>query len=188
MDSIMRAITVFLLSGVLLLPSLLKAGEADQLQTRAKLGDVKAQVQLGEKYFRGERVPQNYTEAYRWFAKAADRGNPEGQHRLGQMYARGIGVLQDDAEAVRWYFLSAEKGYPEAQYDLGEMHMNGRGVLRVITSYSIHYTKLYESRPAPWTASSTRLLKDRATSATSPVARPRRRSATTTARCTSGTS
>ncbi len=127
LDGKTRAITVFLLAGILLLPSLLRAGEVDPLQTRAKLGEIRAQVQLGKRYFRGEGVPQNYTEAYRWFASAAERGDAEAQYRLGQMYARGNGVLPDDAEAVKWYFLSAEQGYPEAQYDLGEMSMNGRG-------------------------------------------------------------
>jgi len=129
-DRKMWAITVFLFAGFLLLPSSARAGEVDPLQTRAKLGEVKAQVQLGEKYIRGEGVPQNYTEAYRWFAKAAERGNPAGQYRIGQMYAQGLGVLRDDAEAVRWYFLSAEQGYPDAEYELGEMYMDGRGVLR----------------------------------------------------------
>ena len=110
-DRKMWAISVFLFAGFLLLPSLPRAGEVDQLQTRAKLGEIKAQVQLGEKYFRGEGVPQNYTEAYRWFTKAAERGNPAGQYRIGQMYALGLGVLRDDAEAVRWYSLSAEQGH-----------------------------------------------------------------------------
>lgn len=105
------------------------AEEIGTLQSRAKAGEIDAQVILGKKYLRGDGVPENFTEAYRWFSGAADRGNPEAQYYLGQMYARGLGLLRDDVEAVRWYFLSAEQGYPGAQYELGEMYTSGRGVM-----------------------------------------------------------
>ena len=57
-------------------------------------------------------------------------------------YERG-----DYATAFRLMKPFAEKGDAKSQHNLGVMYDYGRGVPQnVITSYSIHYTKLYE----PW--------------------------------------
>lgn len=79
---------------------------------------------------RGESVPvpQDYTEAMKWFRKAADQGDAGGQFILGQMYSLAQGVPQNDAEAVKWYRLAADQGYAAAQYGLGLSYKNGEGV------------------------------------------------------------
>ncbi len=106
----------------------------------ADLGDPDAQSFLGMMYALGWGVPQDKTEAVRWYRLAADQGNPIAQRELEKMpafqnelgtnYADGIGVPQDDAKAIHWYTLAAEQGFADAQFNLGFMYMEGRGVLQ----------------------------------------------------------
>ena len=60
---------------------------------------------------------------------------------------------QDAALAVKWFQLAADQGLAGSLTTLAMMYQEGRGVERneeeakrlyVITSYSIHYTKLYD--------------------------------------------
>ena len=76
----------------------------------------------------GDGVPQDYSEAMRWFRLAAEQGHAEAQFNLGARYATGRGVPEDDREAVRWYRLAAEQGNFRAQFNLGSMYRNGEGV------------------------------------------------------------
>jgi len=87
-----------------------------------------AQFNLGVTYFKGEGVPQDFTEAARWYRLAAEQGNAQAQFVMGQMYWKGVGVPKDDAEAVRWYQLAAEQGEESAQLNLGGMYQWGMGV------------------------------------------------------------
>jgi TPR repeat protein len=70
----------------------------------------------------------NYTEAVKWYRKAAEKGYADAQFSLGQCYRRGEGVPQDYAEAVKWYRKAAEQGDAGAQYNLGVCYANGQGV------------------------------------------------------------
>ena len=73
-------------------------------------------------------MPQNDTEAVKWYRKAAEQGYAKAQYNLGFMYERGQGVLQDDTGAVKWYRKAAEQGLALAQSSLGLMYAWGRGV------------------------------------------------------------
>ena len=104
------------------------APDVDELRNLATEGDVAAQFDLGDKYLNGEGVPQDNTEAARWFRLAADQGHARAQASLGFMYGNGDGVPRDDGEAARWYRLAADQGHAGAQSHLGVMYRNGRGV------------------------------------------------------------
>ncbi len=54
---------------------------------------------LGQMYFNGDGLPQDYAEAVRWFRRAAEQGFTEAQYNLGQMYNNGQSVPQDYAAA-----------------------------------------------------------------------------------------
>ena len=54
-------------------------------------------------YHEGQGVPQDYTEAMKWFRKAAEHGVAEAQFSLGALHLRGDGVPQDYAKAVKWW-------------------------------------------------------------------------------------
>ena len=94
----------------------------------AEQGDILAQFGLGVMYDRGEGVPQNDTEAVKWYRRAAEQGHDMAQFSLGVMYEEGEGVPQSDAEAVRWFRKAAEQGYTEAQTTMGFMYALGKGL------------------------------------------------------------
>ena len=66
-------------------------------------------------YDNGWGVPQDYTEAVKWYRLAAKQGYASAQFNLGVMYDNGWGVPQDYNEAVKWYRLGAEQGDASAQ-------------------------------------------------------------------------
>jgi len=54
-----------------------------------------------------EGVPQDYTEARRWYQMAAEQGYAGAQYFLGVLYDKGDGVPQDYVLAHMWYNLAA---------------------------------------------------------------------------------
>ncbi len=74
------------------------------------------------------RVPQDYTEAARWYRKAADQGDADAQFTLGRMYGKGEGVAQDHEEAAKWSRKAAEQGHAGGQNNLGVACQFGLGV------------------------------------------------------------
>ena len=81
-------------------------------------------------YAKGRGVPQNYTEAVRWYRLAAEHGFVKAMSNLGSMYSKGNGLPKDYALALRWYQEAADQDLPEAQYNLGVMYKEGKGVPR----------------------------------------------------------
>ena len=58
----------------------------------------------------GIGVPQNNTEAVRWFRMAAEQGNVAAQFNLGVMYETGSGVPKDYVQAYAWFNIVAAQG------------------------------------------------------------------------------
>lgn len=79
----------------------------------AKLGDIRAEAQLGWMYATGRGVPQNYYEAAQWYYLAAQRGHGGAQFELGLMYNKGEGVRRDFVLAYLWLNLSASQAVGE---------------------------------------------------------------------------
>jgi len=107
-------------------------GEIDlrEIKKLAESGDVEAQFNLGLMYDQGQGVPQNYSEAVKWYRKAAEQGHADAQYFLGTMYVQGQGVPLNYAEATKWLQKAAEKGLTDAQFILGGMYYHGQGVLK----------------------------------------------------------
>lgn len=89
--------------------------------------DAAEQYTLGMRYFNGNGVQQSYTEAARWFAKAANQRDSWAQYGLGLCYEEGLGVVKDTSEAVDWYRTAANQGNSFAQYRLAFCLENGIG-------------------------------------------------------------
>ena len=102
----------------------------DALKADVEQGDADAQYILGYMYDTGEGVPQNHTEAVRWYRMAAEQGLASAQVNLGVMYDTGEGVPENDTEAVRWYRMAAEQGLASAQVNLGYMYDAGESILK----------------------------------------------------------
>ena len=82
------------------------------------------EFQRGWSFFQQEK----YSEAVKWYRKAAEQGHALAQYNLGVCYVHGNGVREDVAEAFKWIKKSAEQGFKEAQYCLGVCYANGDGV------------------------------------------------------------
>jgi hypothetical protein len=90
-----------------------------------------SQNEQGWFYYNGHSsagIKQDYEEAFKWFQKAANLGEPSAQFNVGMMYAEGKGTKQDFIEAAKWYKKSAEQGKASAQLNLGMMYISGRGI------------------------------------------------------------
>lgn len=59
-------------------------------------------------------VPQDYTEAVRWYQSAADEADLDSQFRLRNCYELGRGASQDYVAAYKWYNLAAALGHKRA--------------------------------------------------------------------------
>ena len=84
----------------------------------AELGSAFAQYIVGNNYFNGVGVEENTDEAFKWFFKAAEQGQPNAQFEIGQLYEYG----GHDIETAReWYRKAAEQGHSDAQQKLREL-------------------------------------------------------------------
>lgn len=108
-------------TGMQALESLTSAEEAD---------DKDSQYNVGEQYYFGSELEQNYAEAAKWYLKAASNGSADAEYRLGYMYANGQGVDQNQSQSMEWYRKAAEHGNAIAQSELGSLYYNGRGVIQ----------------------------------------------------------
>ncbi|MEX2516606.1 MAG: tetratricopeptide repeat protein, partial [Gammaproteobacteria bacterium] len=88
------------------------------LQREAVRGNPVAQTRLGDKYFRGEDIAQDYDRALLWYRRAALQNYTDAQFNLGNMYLMGEGVLADDFAARDWYAKAAELGHSNAANNL----------------------------------------------------------------------
>jgi hypothetical protein len=64
---------------------------------------------LGGLYAEGQGVPQDYTEALKWYRLAAERGDVWSQFNVGRLYLNGNGVQQDYEVAYFWFSLAAAR-------------------------------------------------------------------------------
>ncbi len=82
----------------------------------------------GLMFDRGEGVPQDYQEAFRWYVLAAEAGQPGAMNSLGLMYALGHGVSQDHSEAMKWWTKAADSGSIAALNNIATTYYVGLGV------------------------------------------------------------
>ena len=114
----------------------------------AKEGDANAQNNLGDCYYFGRGVQQDYAKAVYWYEKSAEQGKAYAQNSLGVCYYFGRGVQQDYAQAVFWYEKSAEQGDADAQFMLGVCYDLGQGVQQDYAKAVYWYEKSAEQGDA----------------------------------------
>ena len=98
------------------------------LRPRAEQGDAVGQFNLALMYSKGKGVPQDNSEAVKWYRKAADQGYAAAQYNLALLYEKSLGAARDDAEATRLYRAAPEQGLADAQNNLCGMYLEGQGV------------------------------------------------------------
>lgn len=126
-----KRLLVGLLAGIICLPVIGYGEDVSVLRQKAERGDAEAQISLGNCYYKGRGVPQDYKEAAKWSRLSAEQGNARAQNNLGYCYSKGQGVPQDYKESVKWYRLAAEQGYAEARTSLGTFYKAGKTLARI---------------------------------------------------------
>jgi TPR repeat protein len=97
---------------------------------KAAQGEVDSQYQLGEMYYSGAGVSQDYKAAAKWYQKAAQQGDSKAQCKLAEMYYSGTGLNQNYKAAANWYLKAAQQGDSKAQFKLGLIYFIGEGVIQ----------------------------------------------------------
>jgi putative methionine-R-sulfoxide reductase with GAF domain len=97
-------------------PTANASGGLEGIRKLAEQGDATAQFSVGARYATGEEVPQDYSEAVRWFSMAAEQGHIAAQATLGAYYWVGRGVPQDLVKAYFWSVLAQAGGDEASKY------------------------------------------------------------------------
>lgn len=104
---------------------------------RARDGDPKMQLSLGEDYFNGTFQIKDEAEALKWVTKASEAGHVPAHARLGYLYANMKGSLRDQTLAYRYYLKAAMHGDVDSQHIVGLRLVKAEGVERdAITAYA----------------------------------------------------
>jgi tetratricopeptide (TPR) repeat protein len=103
------------------------ARELPELSMRAQQGDVKALVELGNRYSFGEGVKVDHQEAYRCYRRAAEAGDADGMINLAAAFRLGEGVGQDVENAIVWLERAMNDDPLFASFALGEIYSNAEG-------------------------------------------------------------
>ena len=110
----LRNFTVIIILLILLTDMSYSQDRFDEIKRLAEKGDVVAQMNLGNKYYVGEGVPQNFTEAVKWYRMAARQGNAVAQNNLRMMYSIGSGLPKNFIRAYVWASVAAAQGNEQA--------------------------------------------------------------------------
>lgn len=114
------------------------------LLERAKNGEIEAYANIGNMYFYGEGVVQDYKKAIRWYKRGVKEGDPIAMYNLANCYWDGLGVSVDFFEAKRLYKLSAKAGYSLAYSNLAFCYQYGYGCSQDIYAAITNYEKAAE--------------------------------------------
>ena len=82
--------------------------------------DAEVQFRLGLKCASGKGGALDYTQAAKWYRRAAEQNHFLAQFNLGMMYAQGQGVARDIVQSRLWLDKAAQQGDAGAQFHLGD--------------------------------------------------------------------
>ena len=102
--------------------------ELKTLRQKAEKGNAEAQLELGNRYYKGYGVARDYKKSVYWTKKSAEKGISDAQYALAIFYGAGTGVPKDLKKALYWLEKSASQENMYAQFQLGGMYFFGDGV------------------------------------------------------------
>jgi TPR repeat protein len=88
----------------------------------AELGNSIAMYLLGNIYYTGIYITQNYTEATKWYQKSVDNGNINAMNTLGLMYHQGIVIPKNLSKACELYKHASDLGSHDSMNNLGNYY------------------------------------------------------------------
>lgn len=79
------------------------------------MGHLTSMYELAVALYMGDGVPEDPTQATKYFIKAADLGHSGAAYMLSDCYLDGVGVERNRAKALEWLMTAAEMGHQHAQ-------------------------------------------------------------------------
>ena len=92
----------------------------------AERGDLYAYCYLGDCCRDGVGVARDSRQAFIWYKRSAEQGNPQGQYSLAKCYENGVGVEPDPKRMMELFRAAAEQGHELAGEYLGLYHSDLR--------------------------------------------------------------
>ena len=84
----------------------------------AESGHAAAQYNIGVMHEWGNGVPQDNSQALKWYKRSAELFHKDAQNNLGALYSKGEGTEQSFVEALKWFLISAENGSEGGQKNI----------------------------------------------------------------------
>ncbi|HEX3624441.1 MAG TPA: hypothetical protein VH280_03345 [Verrucomicrobiae bacterium] len=102
-------------------------------------GNRRAMFDLGAIY--AARIPDTNAaaEAFQWYRRGAELGDPLAALQLAEFYRYGLGTQTNLTRYHEWIFNAATFGSTEVQYELGLMYQTGDGITADINAALIWY-------------------------------------------------
>ena len=69
---------------------------------------------MGEVYYRGYGVVQNFQAAHAWLKLSAEKEDAESLFLMGTLYQFGMGVKQDTVQAKQFFERAARQGHTKS--------------------------------------------------------------------------
>jgi len=107
-----------------------KGKDISALEKQAKEGQLKAQLELAQRYEIGSGVKVDFLAVFKWLNAATRQGSANACHRLGGMMMMGRGIEKDAKRAARYWNLAARLGHGGAQVDYAVASAKGDGVAK----------------------------------------------------------
>jgi TPR repeat protein len=92
---------------------------------------------MGLKYYNGNGVPQDYTEAFSFFTESAEQGDIRAQNFLGILYLNGTGVEKNNTIAFKWFVEAATRGLSSAQFNIANMYEKTNEKIEAYAWYNV---------------------------------------------------
>ncbi len=99
----------------------------ETIHNQADSNESETQFLQGVKFASGQGAAQDYAQAAKWYAQAAEQNHKLAQFNLAMMFEQGQGVARNEATSLMWMRKAAELGDAGAQYKLGvQQHLTCR--------------------------------------------------------------
>ena len=101
-----------------------------------------AYVALGWMCYAGlGRERQNFENAFKWYKKGAESGDPTSMNNVGVLYLYGVGVAKDTSKANYWLKRAHEKGVGRTDREPKRITSRGRSIQDPSLSEAKRYVK-----------------------------------------------
>lgn len=105
----------------------------------------KAMYLLGDKYYSGYKIEQDYDLAMFYFRMAARFNYGRAEFNIGKMYEEGLGIIKSYEKAIEWYKLASTHGEVKALASMADVYLDKNEFNKAFKLYNMAYEN-YEDK------------------------------------------